>query len=360
MSNDEILPQEILTDILSRLPVKSLFRFKSVSPSWNSLISGSEFVKTHLNRTKKTNYAEQKIIIITSSSTSYNLHSIDFACVNPTIVTVDLPDSSSEIKVLSSCEGLLLVNRYDDSNFLLNPSTRECRELPPFPFALPRANVYGVGYDSLTDDYKVVIFSYFGTPYSAEHDTIIVAVYSLKTNAWRRIQGSHNYVLQGTSCGVFVNGRLHFLCRRNESYVIVAFDLSEESFKELQLPALFGTDGSLYYYRAAVLGGCLCLVDQRYRKTEFWMMKEYEVRESWLKFTIGMPELYTVDLLCMLAEDEFLLKNWFRIQKLVVYSSKKETLRDMVVRGFPAKFRFGSTYVESLVSPNHGGGIGRQ
>ncbi|XP_058202746.1 F-box/kelch-repeat protein At3g06240-like [Rhododendron vialii] len=238
MSSYEILPQEILTDILSRLPVKSLCRFKSVSPSWNSLISGSEFVKAHLNRPKKTNYDEQKIIIITSSSTAYNLHSIDFAGVNLTIVTVDLPESSSEIKVLSSCEGLLLVNRYDDSNFLLNPSTRECKELPPFPFALPRvrlysANVYGVGYDSFTDDYKVVIFSYFRTLSSAERDTIIVAVYSLKTNAWRRIQDSHDYVLQKTSGGVFVNGRLHFVCWRNESCVIVAFNLSEESFREL-------------------------------------------------------------------------------------------------------------------------------
>ncbi|XP_058202744.1 F-box/kelch-repeat protein At3g06240-like [Rhododendron vialii] len=271
---------------------------------------------------------------------------------------------NSEIKVLSSCEGLLLVNRYDDSNFLLNPSTRECKELPPFPFALPRvrlysANVYGVGYDSFTDDYKVVIFSYFRTLSSAERDTIIVAVYSLKTNAWRRIQDSHDYVLQKTSCGVFVNGRLHFVCRRNESCVIVAFDLSEESFRELQLPVLFGANDSLYY-RLAVLGGCLCLVDERSRKTEFWMMKDYGVRESWLKFTIGMPEMSTVDLLCMLAEDEFLLKNWFCTEKLVVYSLKKETLRDMVVRGFPTKFRFGSTYVESLVSPNHGGGIERQ
>ncbi|KAI8535748.1 hypothetical protein RHMOL_Rhmol10G0197900 [Rhododendron molle] len=50
MSHD--LPQEILTDILSRLPVKFLCRFKCVSRSWKTLISSPYLAKTHLNRTK--------------------------------------------------------------------------------------------------------------------------------------------------------------------------------------------------------------------------------------------------------------------------------------------------------------------
>lgn len=37
------VPEEIVADILSRIPTKSLFRFKSVCKRWQSLISDFEF-----------------------------------------------------------------------------------------------------------------------------------------------------------------------------------------------------------------------------------------------------------------------------------------------------------------------------
>ncbi|PWA69830.1 F-box associated interaction domain-containing protein [Artemisia annua] len=48
------IPQDIITSILYRLPVKSLCRFRCVSKEWQSLFSEPHFIKTHtktLNRT---------------------------------------------------------------------------------------------------------------------------------------------------------------------------------------------------------------------------------------------------------------------------------------------------------------------
>nr|ACJ85886.1 unknown [Medicago truncatula] len=42
------LPFDLVEDILYRLPVKSLAQFKSVSKSWKSLISDSNFTKKNL------------------------------------------------------------------------------------------------------------------------------------------------------------------------------------------------------------------------------------------------------------------------------------------------------------------------
>ncbi|XP_058201550.1 F-box/kelch-repeat protein At3g06240-like [Rhododendron vialii] len=379
MSNGGTLSQDIVTDILSRLPVQYLCRFKCVSPSWKSLISDPHFAKTHLNRTKSTQNdpknLDQKIIII---SNYHNLYSVDFAEVNRTATNLEFPavehrSAGKWVQVLSSCDGLLLVSRDDNSDFLfLNPSTREHKELPTFPFVLNSVHcfhsyLYGMGYDSSADDYKVLMLSSYNTTESepsAERDSTMVAIYSLKTNAWRRIQDT-NYILVGNSCGVFLNGCLHCLCWRAGSKVIVAFDLSGEIFKEVPLPTSFGTYTVLNYH-VAVVGGCLCLVDQRSHRTQFWMMKEYEVRESWLKFTFDICDMSRVKVLCLLPEDNFLLKTKGFIKfekrntegngvKLIVYNSKKETQRDMVVHGLPTEFMFGSTYVESLVSPNHGG-----
>ncbi|XP_058198195.1 F-box/kelch-repeat protein At3g06240-like [Rhododendron vialii] len=368
-----LIPQEILTDILSRLPVKSLCRFKCVSPSWNSLISNPYFAKTHLNRTNTRNpqYLDQRNIVISSS---LNLYSIDFGDANPTATELDFPTveqhaADKQFKVWSSCDGLLLVSYNDNFNFfLLNPSTRKCKKLPGPPFVLNPVctwwYAYGVGYDSSTDDYNVVMLSCNDIG-SAQSNISIVDVYSLKTNAWRRIQHTH-YVAIGTafSCGgVFLNGCLHWLCWRNGTYVIGAFNLSDQIFREVPMPAsLRGGCGILRYF-VEVVGGCLCLVERRPSyKSDVWKMEEYGVGESWTNLTIDLPTgTPSLCLLCQLAEDKLLFANSRRHgKKLVVYDLKKETLRDVVVAGIPSEFTFRHAYVESLVSPILGGGIGRQ
>ncbi|KAL7142580.1 hypothetical protein ABFS83_08G132800 [Erythranthe nasuta] len=42
------LPSELVEDILRRLPVKSLKRFRAVTKKWRSLIDSDRFVKLHL------------------------------------------------------------------------------------------------------------------------------------------------------------------------------------------------------------------------------------------------------------------------------------------------------------------------
>ncbi|XP_058202751.1 F-box/kelch-repeat protein At3g06240-like [Rhododendron vialii] len=359
MSDRGTLPKEMITHILSRLPVESLCRFKCVSPSWKTLISSPYFAKTLLNRTKTLKNPDnlrKKILIMAD-----NLYSVDLAHTNPTATKLSLPTAEQQlehqVRVVNSCDGLVLVSiRCSSELFLLNPSTRECKKLPVFPCVVDSADyfdedLYGVGYDSSTDDYKVLIIFSASFPRTGAS---IVAIYSLKTDSWRRIQDTDFY-LEAYSGRVFVNGCLHGICWRDGCNGIVAFDLSDEVVREVPQPPWYcGIGSEISSYWVAVLGGCLCLVDKR--APEFWKMKEYGVRESWTEFKIRSG-LFKAHLLCLLADDEFLLRTTpgRGLKQWVVYNQQKNTARNIMVCGIPDQFSFQGTYVESLISPHHGG-----
>lgn len=44
------MPQEIVLEILHRLPPKPLVRFTTVCKTWNSVINDQSFISEHLNR----------------------------------------------------------------------------------------------------------------------------------------------------------------------------------------------------------------------------------------------------------------------------------------------------------------------
>ncbi|XP_012843127.1 PREDICTED: putative F-box protein At3g51171 [Erythranthe guttata] len=62
------LPPEIIEIILSKLSVKSLLRFKSVSKSWNTMITDPVFVQNHVKKSTESN--SHNLILCRASQTS--------------------------------------------------------------------------------------------------------------------------------------------------------------------------------------------------------------------------------------------------------------------------------------------------
>lgn len=290
------LPEEVITDILSRLPVKPLVQFKSVSIPWRSLIESPNFVKLHLNRSIETK-SNQTLILREEQLYSVDFDSLDGPFADA--VRLDhhpLRCQDYGTEVWGSCNGILCLSNSLDTVVLWNPSTRKSRRLPYAAVEFPNQpryfvnRVYGFGYDSVSDDYKLVrIVVLRGKEDDSVHYE--VKVYSLESNSWHRVGKFPHYPYLNRVGGVLASGNLHWVVNEEtehgETNLIVSFDLGCEEYGLVVQPEFTNTK---FHLDVEVLGGCLSLICNYYlTNVDIWVMKEYGVKESWTKL-ISVPQ----------------------------------------------------------------------
>lgn len=153
----DLLPCEIFFNIFLRLPVKSILRCKYVCKSWGQLICDPYFLRMHLSLNQS-----QKLLLKSFPHDSF--YSVD--CEETHDVAVQekkIPlKSPNSIRILCSCNGLVCVGVLRDQIFLVelilwNPTTGDYKTLPDVQLSdHDRIETVGFGYDSSTDDYKLV------------------------------------------------------------------------------------------------------------------------------------------------------------------------------------------------------------
>ncbi|XP_057485883.1 F-box/kelch-repeat protein At3g23880-like [Actinidia eriantha] len=165
------LPHDVVVDILSRLPVKSLFRFRCTCKLWCSLISDPQFSTKHLNHannyaaatiTTTTNLLRYGVLYFTSFPyISLSLSSMNYEASDRSLVKLDLPldNSNFHAEILGSCNGLLLVGLGGHALILWNPFIRKYELFWHRYRMASKNNCYtlsGLGFDSTRSEYKVV------------------------------------------------------------------------------------------------------------------------------------------------------------------------------------------------------------
>ncbi|XP_059629241.1 F-box/kelch-repeat protein At3g06240-like [Cornus florida] len=351
------LPCDLILNILSWLPVKSILRFKCVCKSWLTLFTNPDFVKKHLSQSQN-----HKLIV---SCEFDNFFSVTCENHDPRpIRNINSEIRGLKVNILGSCDGLVLNGTGADAGagagasnrlYLLNPTTEKFNRLPVLPSPIEQLTAsYGFGYDASIDDYKVVAIS--SSLIGVSYFETITSVYTLKTNSWRRIQVETLEVVLpiGGSAGILLHGVLHWL--RPHWSNIVCFDLVQEKFQYMPLPADLQINPSSSGLTCGVLRGCLCISfiiqDQTNTKFsgEFWVMKEYGKRESWTNIwsTPAFDSIKSLNFSNSDKEDLFLVnKKW-----LDGYNVEKNSLRR-----YPANYSMVSPkceaeiYLESMVSP---------
>ena len=211
--------------------------------------------------------------------------------------------------VLGTCNGLIFLADdlygYHYNFFLWNPCVRKFVKLPKpnitfFSHGGYDASV-GFGFDSKTDDYKVVRFVTLEEKGQKGKAPPAVEVYSLSTGKWRMVAASPPIgAARGRKPEAFVNGALHWVALRKTGNkflnFVMVFDLGEEVFREIALPKLLDQNGDEYWVRVSIsaYGNSLALFQQRIYRLSIWVMKDHADASSWTKI-ISLADVVLIE-----------------------------------------------------------------
>ncbi|KNA21367.1 hypothetical protein SOVF_043850 [Spinacia oleracea] len=381
-------PTEIIAEILSRTPVKSLLRFKCVCKSWNSLIKCPNFIKLHLNQTLISN--SDRYLLKASLDAPFYYAELDLHPHHLSFTELDHPHEYEEIELFGTCNGVVCISDYEKIDvFVYNPLTKSHRKLPAKQIPDPENDVvlFGFGYDSQNDDYKVlrIIQGYICRKRCYDG----AQLYSLNKNSWKSVQGipKSYYLPYADGHGVLVNEGLHFIVSSDELDLqqrkrIANFDLRTEKFSLIECPKhdeKSKTKWDYLEFHIRKLGGCLSVMvvyltkryahvpldddDRRNRvfeRADLWVMREHGNQDSWVKqfsiselvaygssFTSINPLVYSKDGRRVLIEIDCFEVGW--------YDPESKLYEKLTPLGLPNTYFDTGCIMGSLVSVEYKG-----
>ncbi|TVU38156.1 hypothetical protein EJB05_11510, partial [Eragrostis curvula] len=180
VANDGVLPTDLLTEVLLRVPAKALCRFRVVCRSWRSLISDPCFARAHSCRHPlfaSFSYAADR--------EEYDLCIFDiFGSIVKTMRSLGVPDVH-----LSTQADLVCVKRHtpcvEREDLLLNPATGAIHALPDVSISSREVTTSYLGRVPSTGEYKVLRVVQFSGPVSEVQFAYEVVALDGSRQRWR-------------------------------------------------------------------------------------------------------------------------------------------------------------------------------
>ncbi|XP_026387391.1 F-box protein At3g07870-like [Papaver somniferum] len=279
MRNLNHLPNEILLDIVTRLPIESILDCKSVCRQWRNLVSHNpSFSPLHLSRLNDIDSGKKCFLVLYDKQV---LHYFDYD-VNDDETPIRsirrinfTPPLTCLYKVVGSINGLVFFYGYkDEIGCVCNPVTKESVMIPKISRDCHNhynTRAIGFGYLPLTDEYKVV-----GLYDTRDFGCLEVAVYTLgSANKWRKAERLCAAVALYVY-GKFAYGALYW--RDVNTGSVFAFDLTEEKFSEHLRPPTLLQNGAWVNHTLGVLDGVLYYAIRDKRQVdkcfEIWLLRK--------------------------------------------------------------------------------------
>ncbi|CAN6304528.1 unnamed protein product [Urochloa humidicola] len=303
------LTDDLIVEILSRLPVKSICRFKCVSRHWRRLISHPEHRKK-LPQTLSGFFHPRYLLNHEDEITAI----ADFVGISSAQEEeLPFPDPSLPflpgyrwIRPMECSGGLLLcrcwkVNPKDELNYVVcNPATDKWVVLPEAPEANDGSLV-----STIRLCFDPAISSQFNVFRFLEEDQYGyitgLNIYSSVTGAWsRKENGWGDEVVPVDSRGVFMNGILHLI---SQECTILTVDMEGKTWRTIPVLESMGFE-NFCNGTVAFLGqsqGRLCYMNTRKHiasKISVWILEDYNAGQWVFKYNISTSQIFgEVDLM---------------------------------------------------------------
>jgi len=168
VGSSSMIPDEVLLlNILVRLPVKSLVRFKSVCKAWCATIASAHFARLHLELARATSPSSMVVVPRKYQSEPRKVASqfVHIYRFQPTVqskvaklIMMSKPRPEwgiPQFTVPLHCDGLVLIPSMTGHIFVCNPATKQFVELPPGTRNVSLDQRVAFGFDPSSGTYKV-------------------------------------------------------------------------------------------------------------------------------------------------------------------------------------------------------------
>ncbi|WVZ95758.1 hypothetical protein U9M48_041482 [Paspalum notatum var. saurae] len=385
------LPDDPLVEILSRVPAKSLCRFKCVSKAWRGLINDP------LHR-KKLPHAMEGLFFWPKrlGGSDSDVDHLSFIHLTARSVPLDIDSCFSSVltglpeaeilELVDSCNGLMLLKhrRWWDPDFtsgyiVFNPTTRQRRTVPSCgcPKSLfEHTNTTYLAFDPAISSQFHLIHMRERSWSRGEGQVVVSAVsvhaYSSEIGTWSHNQttwdelanqGWETYGMGMSNFRAFVNGMLHLFVSNVDSgeHQMLAVDVQGMIQRMISLPVptnVSSTHQRYVIHSQGLLHYVISDLDAKSGQLHLhvWVLQKYDAKGWVRKDTVCIPKLVgkwdSLDQLVDMHQDcnvFFFLQNWNRelmaFDKLIAYDMDSKEVSVLVAPGNKGFYSIGAPYV---------------
>uniref|UniRef100_A0A0D9WDC6 F-box domain-containing protein n=1 Tax=Leersia perrieri TaxID=77586 RepID=A0A0D9WDC6_9ORYZ len=305
----EKLTDDLLVEILSRVPYKSLIRSKLVSPRWRRVISDPN----HRNRLPRY-HLDTTLAGFFNSESFINVRGEGRPLFDPSFPFLPKCDN---LNILDSCNDLLLCRcersthpwRFEFDYLVVNPATEKWVALPDSGWS-DRSQTAYLGFDPVVSSSHFHVFKFVEdrdedddwNVHHVDYGLYVegAQIYSSKTGMWTRRDNDWGYTNHHFK-SVFFNSMLHLITKE---YVVAAVDVEGNTWRTIPMPQSLSELKPFYGHNSEgfinLARGCLYFVHtNRYERHNLsvWVLEDYNSGEWILKHTVSHLHLFGTEII---------------------------------------------------------------